>query len=218
MSKYYVYQHIRLDTQTPFYVGKGKGSRSTSKYHRNPYWKNIVDLHGYRVEFLEKDLSEEQAFFLEKNWIAAYRLIGQCEANLTLGGEGASGHKHSCETLQKIKKVGPANGMFGKKRTLEERNAVSKANTGRLWTPEHKTAHSLLISGNSNPMFGKSHKIETIQKIRDSKIVNEVITPFGIFTSYRAAAENLGLHKATIFKRCKSEKWKDWSIKPITKE
>ena len=28
VNTYYIYRHIRLDTNTPFYVGKGKGYRA----------------------------------------------------------------------------------------------------------------------------------------------------------------------------------------------
>jgi hypothetical protein len=39
---FYVYEHIRPDTNKVFYVGKGSGYRSGITQHRNNYWKNIV--------------------------------------------------------------------------------------------------------------------------------------------------------------------------------
>lgn len=86
---YYVYAHYRLDTNAPFYVGKGKNRRAYEKRRRNSYWSNIVNKHGYRIEILYKDLTEQEAFDLEvkaiKELSASYRL-----ANLTIGGEGAT--------------------------------------------------------------------------------------------------------------------------------
>jgi len=63
---YYIYQHIRLDRNEIFYIGKGtkksKGNtyaRAFTKNSRNQYWKNIVQLVPYRVEIIEEHESEE---------------------------------------------------------------------------------------------------------------------------------------------------------------
>jgi hypothetical protein len=41
----YLYRHIRLDKNVPFYVGIGKSdlnfNRAYSNKNRNTYWKNI---------------------------------------------------------------------------------------------------------------------------------------------------------------------------------
>lgn len=105
----YVYRHIRLDTQTPFYVGKGNGTRAWSN-NRNPYWKNIANSVGYRVEIIWADLSEEEAFSRELQITALYKKFGFCETNLGLGG-----------------KLG---GPLGIKRSLAHRQAISKAQKG----------------------------------------------------------------------------------------
>lgn len=89
-NDFYVYKHIRLDTNTCFYVGKGYKNRAKVKITRNTYWKNIVAKHDYRVEFVAKGLSEKDALALEQKLIAIYRRHGRCEANLTSGGEGTT--------------------------------------------------------------------------------------------------------------------------------
>ena len=41
-NKYYIYEWIRLDTNEPFYVGKGKGRRwNTLTRGNNKYFNNI---------------------------------------------------------------------------------------------------------------------------------------------------------------------------------
>jgi hypothetical protein len=87
-NKYYIYAHIRLDTNAIFYIGKGSGKRAYIKSNRSSYWKRIVNAHGYKVIFLEENLSEEDAFNFEISLIATYKSRGNCEANFTIGGDG----------------------------------------------------------------------------------------------------------------------------------
>jgi hypothetical protein len=76
---YYIYQHIRLDRNEIFYIGKGtkksKGNiyaRAFTKNSRNQYWKNIVQLVPYRVEILEEYESEEECLKRETELIKLY--------------------------------------------------------------------------------------------------------------------------------------------------
>ena len=64
----YVYRHIRLDKNIPFYIGIGKEEqRAYSKSNRNPYWKKITNKTDYVVEILFNDISYELAKEKEKN-------------------------------------------------------------------------------------------------------------------------------------------------------
>jgi hypothetical protein len=87
-SKYYIYAHIRLDTNSVFYVGKGSGNRAYVTGNRSVYWKRIVKAHGYKVVFLEEGLTEEDAYNKEISFISTYKTNGGCEANFTIGGDG----------------------------------------------------------------------------------------------------------------------------------
>ena len=86
MRWYYVYRHIRLDTNTVFYVGKGHAKRAYSKSDRNRYWGRITKNFEWKVELIETDLSEEEAYSREIYWIDYYKKLGQCEANFQLDG------------------------------------------------------------------------------------------------------------------------------------
>lgn len=88
MGKYYVYAHIRKDTNSIFYIGKGSGNRAYFKSNRGEYWKRIVRKHGYDVVFLAENLEEKDAYEAEIIFIAAEKLKGGCEANFTIGGDG----------------------------------------------------------------------------------------------------------------------------------
>jgi hypothetical protein len=143
MNKYYVYQHIRLDTGECFYIGKGTARRFASKKSRNAYWHNIVNLVGYKSEILASNLSELEAFNFEKLMITLAKDLGQCVANITNGGEGASGYKHSEETKEKMKRVC----------SEETKNKIRQGRLGKY-------------SGENHPRFGVEVSQETRNKIR----------------------------------------------------
>ncbi len=96
---FYTYLWLREDG-TPYYVGKGRGRRGfVTKNHRMPRPKD-------RTRIITQDhLSESDAFLAEKILIAAYgrKDLGTgCLANMTDGGEGASGHVMSDEHKRRI--------------------------------------------------------------------------------------------------------------------
>lgn len=104
MTDFYIYLHKRKDTEEIFYVGKGKGRRAYLKQHRNKYWHHIVNKYGYTVEIIVTGLTEDQAYELEKFTIAECHKNEVDLANMTEGGIGLLGHKHSLETKAKISK------------------------------------------------------------------------------------------------------------------
>jgi len=92
---FYVYEHIRNDTNAIFYVGKGKKERAYRVNDRNEYWKNIVNKIGYTVRFVVKDIDEELAYLIEQERIDQLEKLGIKLANICPGGAGVgSGDKH----------------------------------------------------------------------------------------------------------------------------
>lgn len=71
---YVVYAHINPKTGKTFYVGKGRNNRPYEYRGRNPKWHEIVKtLNGhYKVEILEKGLSQEEAEELEYQYIKKF--------------------------------------------------------------------------------------------------------------------------------------------------
>lgn len=124
-TSYYVYLHRKKSDGKVFYVGKGRGKRSTSKSNRNKHWKNTVAKHGYTVELYATGLQEWYALELEIELISKYGRIDNgtgCLVNWTDGGEGASGYIHSSETLEKYSLA-----RKGKKQDAEHiKNRISK--------------------------------------------------------------------------------------------
>ena len=97
---YYVYAYLREDG-TPYYIGKGKGDRAYDKF------RVIKVPPKDRIVIVLQNLTEEQAFSNERDFIAWYGRKDNNTGtlrNLTDGGEGTSGRKLSEETKNKMRK------------------------------------------------------------------------------------------------------------------
>lgn len=188
MTHFYVYAHKLPDTDIIFYVGKGKGDRATNFRHRNNFWKRIVEKHGKpKVEYLVQEVEEEFAFLVEQEAISLYRKRGYILANLTDGGEGPSGRKHSPETIEKLSlkkqgyipynkgiKTGPLspehrekikNAMLGRTITASAREKLSAAHKGKKKTDAAKKAMSEAKKGKVSNRKGVTLSKETKKKI-----------------------------------------------------
>jgi hypothetical protein len=102
-----VYRHRRNDTNEIFYIGIGKTiKRASSKRNRNIYWNRIVNKYSYSIEIIANELTYEDACELEVFLISEYgrKDLGTgLLVNMTDGGEGIKGFKHSEEFKEKMK-------------------------------------------------------------------------------------------------------------------
>jgi len=131
-SLYYVYAYLRsVDSDvsnagTPYYIGKGKGGRAYKK--RQPISlpkdkKNIILLH--------ENLTEAEAFELEKKYIAEYGRVDLGTGilrNRTDGGDGSSGFMHSEETKRRLSELnsGENHPMYGKTLPNETKRKITE--------------------------------------------------------------------------------------------
>jgi len=143
-----LYRHTRVDKNEPFYIGIGDNeTRAYNKVNRTKHWKSVAKK-GYEVEVLLEDLTWEQACEKEKEFIALYgrKDLGTGTlVNLTDGGEGTFGYKHTEEVKQKLRDLysGIGNQWYGKARPEHSEKLKGEKNPcyGR--------------TGEKNPMFGK---------------------------------------------------------------
>jgi len=170
----YVYEHIRNDTKTVFYVGKGQNKRAYSKHKRNIYWHNIVNkAGGFTVNFIAKNIDEELALLCEVERIDQLKRLGFKLSNITEGGEGSSGYKHTAESLKKISEASKAF-MTGRKMPKESIEKMRATKTGMLASEETKQKISKSLMGNKNASgnsnrLGIKHTEETKRKISETK-------------------------------------------------
>lgn len=102
MNNFYVYIHRKKSNNEIFYVGKGKGKRAYSIHNRNNYWNKIINKHGFIVEILKDNLTEDEAFKIEIETIEQYKKQNITLCNMTSGGEGTSGYIFTDEDRRKI--------------------------------------------------------------------------------------------------------------------
>lgn len=155
LNKYYIYAHVNPLKNEIFYIGKGFDKRAYSKKGRSNIWKNTVAKYGYIIDILQEGLTEEEAFDREIWYI---KRIGRKNlgigplVNLTDGGEGCSGLKHSDETKQKLSEINS-----GKIIPREIVDKITKANTGKKRTQELKDKLSTMFKGKKWMMILKKN-------------------------------------------------------------
>lgn len=149
----YLYRHIRLDKNEPFYIGIGSDStykRAYSKKNRNKYWINIINKTDYEVEIIIDNITWDQACNKEKEFIALYGRKDLCKGSLcnyTDGGDGVLGLVVSNESREKMR----------------------KSQTGKKQSSEQIAKRVAKLSGSGNPWYGKKFSDEYKKKLSDAK-------------------------------------------------
>lgn len=174
----YLYRHIRLDKNEPFYIGIGSDSnykRAYSERGRNVFWKRIVNKIEYRVDIIFDNLSWE---LICRKEIRLIKLYGRRDlklgtlCNLTDGGDGSLGVIPSIITREKmikalknrkisentrlklsISKLGINNPMYHKEITNEHRNNLKLARVGKFPTIPKK-----IINTVTNQVFNSARE------------------------------------------------------------
>lgn len=168
---FYTYAHFRPDNSV-FYIGKGRGRRAWAKDNRNPHWHHVTAKHGeHKVEVLAQWPTEQEAFDHEKFLIWCFRDMGVSLTNLTDGGDGAAGYKHTKESIQKR-----LNSMRGYAPSEETKAKMREAHLGKknhFFGRNHSDEAKEVISSKkkanpSKPWLGKPRSEETKKKIADA--------------------------------------------------
>lgn len=139
---FYVYEHWRPDQDLCFYVGKGNGRRAQRIERRNADHSSVVAALAeigmcVEVRMVASNISEDEAFRIERVRIAFWRSAGIALTNKTAGGEGFSGF------------VRP----FGIPLSESARQKVSDARKGMKFTAEHRAKLSAKKIGRPRPPF-----------------------------------------------------------------
>jgi hypothetical protein len=170
----YVYRHIRLDKNEPFYIGIGSDEeykRANTNTRRNKHWVNISKF-GYEVDILFDGLTWDEACVKEKEFISLYGRKDKNKGslcNLTDGGDGCLGR---IVTFSEESKRKMSEARKGKKPyiiTDEIRKNLSIAAKKRGISKEH-LAKMNKARVNFTHRKGIPHTEETRKKMSDSRI------------------------------------------------
>lgn len=126
------------------------------KYGISAFSWEVIDQANTNFELLEK----------EKFWIKHHDSINPIKGfNITAGGQGLCGYKHSQATKDKIREA-----HKGKALSVSTKEKLRLINLGKKLSAEHKAKMSLSQKGRTSAMKGKTHTEETKQKMRMARL------------------------------------------------
>ena len=214
--EFYVYAHIRLDNMTCFYVGKGKDERAYY-LERNDHHDRISNRHSRVVVIIKDNLTEEEAFELERDTIEDYvfnlgygiDIDGYRDysdkkylTNCTWGGEGTSGMHHSEEAKKIIgRKISEKN--KGKQLSEEHKQKLSESHKGIQFSEEHKQKLSESNKGKNKgkiPWNKSKHYSDEVKLKMSKKVI--CVTTGRIFNSQTYASNYYNVAQCSISKCC----------------
>ena len=182
----YVYRHIRLDENVPFYIGIGTDasfSRSRETTRRNKLWIRIAAKTEHRVEILFDDLTWEEAKQKEIEFIALYGRIDKrlgTLANLTDGGDGTLGAIVS----------------------KEKRELFSRVHSGKIHSPEVRKKISNTLKSKPRDEEKIAKLVEGSLRYSKSQIKKVLCTDTGmVFESATDAASYFKITRTAIVRQ-----------------
>jgi len=196
IAPFYIYRHIRPDTNEVFYIGKGNtfskshSNRAYEKHRRNKWWQNIVSKNNgeYKVEIIFECETEAEVNKKEIEFIELYgrKDLGKGTlVNLTDGADGSIGVIVSDKTRLKLseKFSGKNHPNFGKKLSEETCKKKSEAMKnsdknlkGKKLPDWWKDKIRQTKIGKYNPMFGKkSHLAKSVIDTETGIVYNSIM-------------------------------------------
>jgi hypothetical protein len=208
-----VYCHKRPTDGEIFYVGKGTAYRAKRSDSRNNYWNNIVDKHGgFDIEIVAENLTESEALKFEVILIKGLRDAGADLCNMTDGGEGMSGFKHSEKSKELMRTTNKGKTKSGHRLSEEHVEKLRLAKLGRKQSKEHAKAAALarvgrVVSDDTRQKISQALLGKPISEEHKRKLMKPVVclTTGEEFESVKAACDKYSLHRQNVAKCCRGK-------------
>lgn len=154
----YVYRHIRLDTNMPFYIGistvNDKGYNRAYCIRRSKEWKDIVKNTKYRVEILLENVPVSILSEKEKYFIKLYGRLDKGTGTLVNKTSGGQGRWDSPSEKRVILELYDENGIFTKKYTsLTEAYKEINFNVSNIISGKRKISHGYRFKKINNSLY-----------------------------------------------------------------
>ena len=165
---FYVYAWYIKDTNEIFYIGKGKGKRYKTVTKRNKFFRDMYNTHNCDVKILLNELTEKEAFELEREFIlyirenTDYRLTNQSD-----GGEGNAGYHPTIETRKKMSQSLKA--IWEEDEFRQKMIALRSDQNSVYKSQEFRDKISKLVCGSKNPNYQNYWTDEQKQHLKDVK-------------------------------------------------
>ena len=180
-ENWYVYRHIRLDKNEPFYIGigcqKNFGRAFQKGNRRSVFWNQIASKTKYEVEIIFENVSKKFACNKEKEFISLYGrkdLKNGTLVNLTIGGDAPPiqfGEKNPMKKQENKDKIS----LFMKNRVVSSetklKQSISKKNN-KITPPSQKGVKRNQISIDKQRLKIKGSKSVKAKKVIDKESGN----------------------------------------------
>ena len=187
---YTTYAHYKPDGSI-FYVGKGSAKRAHSSAGRNVAWKRTVAKYGnFKTEILASWPTEKDAFDHEIFLIDTFRNMGHKLVNISSGGEGSRGFRHTEEHKE------------FKKQMMLERNAT--------WNPQlrEKQKQALSVAMNrpevrlhqSQTRLGKKLSASHVESLKNCHPMRPCVINGVEYKSLMEASRAIGVLHGTLYR------------------
>jgi hypothetical protein len=174
----YVYRHIRLDKNVPFYIGVSKFDddnfrRANSKTGRNKVWNRITAITDYYVDILFEQVDLEFAKQKEIEFIALYKRIndGGSLCNIAMGGDGF--FNPPIEFIESLVNRNKNNKFhLGKTHTQESKNKISKGREGKYGGDKNPSYKGKVTAYKDGVVIGEFNGIKECGVLLKANITN----------------------------------------------
>jgi hypothetical protein len=190
MNNCYIYKHITKnmpDGKEPYvYYGKGTGNRARDKSKRHEFWKRVFTKYEYDIIILHENLTDEEAFKLEREIIAEAKKNNENLVNILSGGEGLTSaeakdlYEKYCNNSEWLRKSAEAHKKLSQdpEWRRKQKEGAKKRSQDAEWLRKNAERSKKLAQ---DPEWRKNH----MQAIEGFKKEYDFVSPDGIIHHIR---------------------------------